>query len=159
MACKITNSFAIKKIFHPTFSKTYKKSPFLLLKPTRQSPSPKGREWKKNEHSFSSFSPTRRTTKGSQPSHPRIPTSYNHPYFYAIHPKTSDIPFWSCPLWTSSLTLPQSSLKCWQKSNPGIHRKCFRCFKCFGCFRCFMFAFGPENRPVLVQIRTKPTNR
>ena len=47
MACKITNSFAIKKIFHPTFSKTYKKNPFLLLKPTRQSPSPEGREWEK----------------------------------------------------------------------------------------------------------------
>ena len=57
MACKITNSFAIKKIFHPTFSKTYKKIPFLLHQPPRQSPNPEGREWEKNEHSFSGFFP------------------------------------------------------------------------------------------------------
>ena len=73
--------------------------------------------------------------------------------------KNSNIPFWYCLPSTPSLTLPPSSLKCLQKSNPGIHIKCFRCFKCFGCFRCFMFAFGPQNRPFLVQIRTKPTNR
>ena len=54
------------------------------------------------------------------------------------HPKNSNIPYWYCPLCTPSLTLPPSSLKCLQKSNPGIHRKCFRCFKCFGCFRCFI---------------------
>ena len=53
-------------------------------------------------------------------------------------PKNKNIPYWSCPLWTPSLTLPPSSLKCWQKSNPNIHRQCFRCFKCFGCFRCFI---------------------
>ena len=55
--------------------------------------------------------------------------------------------------------MPPSSLKCLQKSNPGIHLRCVRCFMCFGCFRCFKFAFGPQNRPILVQIRTKPTNR
>ena len=48
-----------------------------------------------------------------------------------IHPKTSNISFWSCLLCTLSLTLPPSSLKCLQKSNPGIHIKCFRCFRCF----------------------------
>ena len=75
------------------------------------------------------------------------------------HPIKSNIPYWYCPHCTPSLTLPPSSLKCLQKSNPSIHRKCFRCFKCFGCFKCFMFAFGPQNRPVLVQIRTNPKNR
>ena len=55
----------------------------------------------------------------------------------SIHSKKSNIPYWSCPHCTPSLTLPPSSLKCLQKSNPNIHRKCFRCFKCFGCFRCF----------------------
>ena len=55
-----------------------------------------------------------------------------------IPPKKSNIPYWYCPLCTPSLTLPPSSLKCLQKSNPNIHRKCFRCFKCFGCFRCFI---------------------
>ena len=54
------------------------------------------------------------------------------------HPKKRNIPYWYCPLCTPSLTLPPSSLKCLQKSNPNIHRKCFRCFKCFGCFRCFI---------------------
>ena len=76
----------------------------------------------------------------------------------SIHPKKRNIPYWYCLPCTPSLTLPPSSLKCLQKSNPDIHRKCFRCFKCFGCFRCFMFAFGPQNRPILVQIRTKPKN-
>ena len=52
--------------------------------------------------------------------------------------KKRNIPYWYCPLCTPSLTLPPSSLKCLQKSNHGIHRKCFRCFKCFGCFRCFI---------------------
>ena len=56
----------------------------------------------------------------------------------SIHPKTSNIPYWSCLPRPPSLTLPLSSLKCWQKSNPNIHRQCFRCFKCFGCFRCFI---------------------
>ena len=54
------------------------------------------------------------------------------------HPKKSKIPYWYCLPCTPSLTLPPSSLKCLQKSNPNIHRKCFRCFKCFGCFRCFI---------------------
>ena len=75
------------------------------------------------------------------------------------HPKNSNIPYWYCLQCTPSLILPPSSLKCLQKSNPGIHIKCFRCFKCFGCFRCFIFAFGPKNRPILVQIRTNPKNR
>ena len=56
----------------------------------------------------------------------------------SIHPQKSNIPYWYCLQCTPSLTLPPSSLKCLQKSNPGIHRKCFRCFKCFGCFRCFI---------------------
>ena len=80
-------------------------------------------------------------------------------FIASIHPKKRNIPYWYCPHCTPSLTLPPSSLKCLQKSNPGIHIKCFRCFKCFGCFRCFMFAFGPQNRPILVQIRTNPKNR
>ena len=53
----------------------------------------------------------------------------------SIHPKKRNIPYWYCLQCTPSLTLPPSSLKCLQKSNPGIHRKCFRCF---GCFRCFI---------------------
>ena len=56
----------------------------------------------------------------------------------SIHPKKSNIPYWYCLQCTPSLTLPPSSLKCLQKSNPNIHRKCFRCSKCFGCFRCFI---------------------
>ena len=56
----------------------------------------------------------------------------------SIHPKKSNIPYWYCLQCTPSLTLPPSSLKCLQKSNPNNHIKCFRCFKCFGCFRCFI---------------------
>ena len=49
-------------------------------------------------------------------------------------PKKRNIPYWYCLPCTPSLTLPPSSLKCLQKSNPNIHKECFRCFKCFGCF-------------------------
>ena len=56
----------------------------------------------------------------------------------SIHPGKSNIPYWSCLLCSTSLTLPPSSLICLQKSNPSNHTKCFRCFKCFGCFRCFI---------------------
>ena len=35
----------------------------------------------------------------------------------------------------------------------------FQVFQVFRVFQVFYFAFGPQNRPVLVQIRTKPTNR
>ena len=97
------------------------------------------------------------------PSHERAKALTSPPpdfLFISItqNPKKGNIPYWYCLLCTPSLTLPPSSLKCLQKSNPNSHTKCFRCFKCFGCFRCFMFAFGLQNRPLLVQIRTKPTN-
>ena len=82
------------------------------------------------------------------PSHERAPALTSPPpdfLFSSIHlklpshhPKNSNIPYWYCLPSTPSLTLPPSSLKCLQKSNPNIHRKCFRCFKCFGCFRCFI---------------------
>ena len=62
----------------------------------------------------------------------------HHPPNPSSHPKKRNIPYWYCLQCTPSLTLPPSSLKCLQKSNPNIHRKCFRCFKCFGCFRCFI---------------------
>ena len=65
----------------------------------------------------------------------RTPPSHKFPPF---HPKKRNNPYWYCPLCTPALTLPPSSLKCLQKSNPNIHRKCFKCFKCFGCFRCFI---------------------
>ena len=35
----------------------------------------------------------------------------------------------------------------------------FQVFQVFRVFQVFHFAFGPQNRPILVQIRTKPTNR
>ena len=38
-------------------------------------------------------------------------------------------------------------------------QKVFQVFQVFRVFQVFHFAFGPQNRPVLVQIRTKPTNR
>ena len=35
----------------------------------------------------------------------------------------------------------------------------FQVFQVFRVFQVFHFAFEPQNRPILVQIRTKPTNR
>ena len=37
--------------------------------------------------------------------------------------------------------------------------KVFQVFQVFQVFRVFHFAFGPQNRPFLVQIRTNPRNR
>ena len=38
-------------------------------------------------------------------------------------------------------------------------QKVFQVFQVFRVFQVFHFAFRPQNRPVLVQIRTKPANR
>ena len=82
------------------------------------------------------FIPICRLTIGLQPSHPRLPTFCSPSSIKTppSHPIKSNISYWYCPLCTPSLTLPPSSLKCLQKSNPNIHRKCFRCFRCFKCF-------------------------
>ena len=76
-----------------------------------------------------------------------------------IHPKTSNIPFWSCLLWTPSLTLPPSSLKCWQKSNPNIYKQCFRCFRCFKCFRCFISLLDHKIARFWSKSEQNPKNR
>ena len=74
-----------------------------------------------------------------------------------------DIPFWSCLSPPDTLSLPTSSFTYWRNKIPGLSKKYLRhqqtvrpqCFRCSACFRCFNFAFGPKNRPVLVQIGTK----
>ena len=38
-------------------------------------------------------------------------------------------------------------------------QKVFQVFQVFRVFQVFHFAFGPQNRPFLVQIRTNPKNR
>ena len=38
-------------------------------------------------------------------------------------------------------------------------QKVFQVFQVFRVFQVFHFAFGPQNSPFLVQIRTKPKNR
>ena len=114
-----------------------------------------GESGDKAENEFSGFIPLAVPRKGESP---HIPAPRLFIHFHTTKPQKRNIPYWYCLQCTPSLTLPPSSLKCLQKSNPNIYTKCFRCFKCFGCFRCFMFAFGPQNRPILVQIRTKPTN-
>ena len=77
----------------------------------------------------------------------------------SIHPENSNIPYWYCPLCTPSLTLSPSSLKCLQKSNPGIHRKCIRCFKCFGCFRCFISLLDHKTARFWSKSELNPKNR
>ena len=71
----------------------------------------------------------------------------------SIHPGKSNILFWSCLLCSTSLTLPPSSLICLQKKQSEQPHKVFQVFR---VFQVFHFAFGPQNRPFLVQIRTKP---
>ena len=38
-------------------------------------------------------------------------------------------------------------------------QKVYQVFQVFRVFQVFHFAFGPQNRPILVQIRTKPKNQ
>ena len=98
-----------------------------------------GESGDKAENEFSGFIPLAVPRKGFSP---HIPASRLFIHFHTtmptIPPQKCNIPYWYCLQCTPSLTLPPSSLKCLQKSNPNIHRKCFRCFKCFGCFRCFI---------------------
>ena len=85
-------------------------------------------------------------TIGRQPSHP-----HRSGFFCSFHatyaPKEGTFPIGIALQCTPSLTLPPSSLICLQKSNHGIHRKCFRCFKCFGCFRCFISLLDHKTAP------------
>ena len=46
-----------------------------------------------------------------------------------------------------------------QSEQPHKVFQMFRMFRMFQVFQVFHFAFGPQNSPILVQIRTKPTNR
>ena len=68
-----------------------------------------------------------------------------------IPSKNKEHPYWYCLLWTSSLTLPPSSLICWQNYNPNIHIKCFRCFRCFRCFKWFATTRKPNRSERLKQ--------
>ena len=82
---------------------------------------------------FSSIPQSPPNPHPSKPTNPTIPS------------KNKEHPYWYCLPCTPSLTLPPSSLKCLQKSNPNIHSKCIRCFKCFGCFRCFISLFDQKT--------------
>ena len=71
------------------------------------------------------------------------------------HPKNSNIPYWSCLPSPGTVSLPLSSLKCLQNTNPNIHTKCFKCFRCSECFRCFISlldkkppVFGPNRNKI-----------
>ena len=99
----------------------------------------RGREREKAEKHIFGFLPLDVPRKGFSP---HIPATRLFVHFHTTKPtipsQKKEHPFWSCLQCTPSLTLPPSSLKCLQKSNPNIHSKCIRCFKCFGCFRCFI---------------------
>ena len=43
-----------------------------------------------------------------------------------------------------------------QSEHPQTVFQVFQVFQVFRVFQVFHFAFGPQNRPILVQIRTKP---
>ena len=94
-----------------------------------------GKSGDKAENEFSGFIPLAVPRKGFSPHIPAPDFLFSsiHPKL-TIPPQKRNIPYWYCLQCTPSLTLPPSSLKCLQKSNPNIHRKCFRCFRCFGCF-------------------------
>ena len=114
------------------------------------------------------FIPIRRLTKGLQPSHPRLPTFYSLPSHKATIPPSHKPHYPIQKQGTSLLVLPSVNViinfatkffEMFTKKQSEHPHKVFQVFQVFRVFQVFHFAFGPQNRPILVQIRTKPKNR
>ena len=101
--------------------------------------------------------PTRRPTMRLQPLHPRS-------RFFVLFPPS--IPHHSTPKKEHSLLVLPSVhtiinfatkfFEMFTKKQSEHPQKVFQVFQVFRVFQVFHFAFGPQNRPVLVQIRTNP---
>ena len=106
------------------------------------------------------------------PSHLRHPTFCSFPFHKPHHPTNPQTPP-SYPKQKehSLLVLPSvdtiinfankffDMLTKKQSEHPQKVFQVFQVFRVFQVFQVFHFAFGPQNRPVLVQIRTNPAKR
>ena len=89
----------------------------------------------------------------SKPHHPTIPPSHKFPPF---HPKQKEQSLLVLPSVHTILNFATEFFEMFTKLQSEHPQKVFQVFQVFRVFQVFHFAFGPQNRPVLVQIRTKP---
>ena len=103
--------------------------------------------------------PNRRPTIGRQPSHPR-PRLFVH--FHTtkptIPPQKKEHSLLVLPSVHTIINFATKFFEMFtklQSENPHKVFQVFQVFRVFRVFQVFHFAFGPQNRPILVQIRTK----
>ena len=107
--------------------------------------------------------PTRRPTMRLQPLHPRPrffvlfhPSKAHHP---TIPPQKKEHSLLVLPSVNAILNFATKFFEMFTKKQSEHPQKVFQVFQVFRVFQVFHFAFGPQNRPILVQIRTNPANR
>lgn len=72
------------------------------------------------------------------------------------HPKKKEHSLLVLPSVNAILNFATKFFEMFTKKQSEHPQKVFQVFQVFRVFQVFHFAFGPQNRPVLVQIRTKP---
>ena len=85
----------------------------------------------------------------------QTPPSHKFPPF---HPKQKEQSLLVLPSVHTILNFATEFFEMFTKLQSEHPQKVFQVFQVFRVFQVFHFTFGPQNRPVLVQIRTKPTN-
>ena len=75
------------------------------------------------------------------------------------HPKQKEKSLLVLPSVHTILNFATEFFEMFTKLQSEHPQKVFQVFQVFRVFQVFHFAFGPQNRPVLVQIRTNPKNR
>ena len=101
--------------------------------------------------------PTRRPTQGLQPSHPRHPTFCSFPSHKPHHPTPKkEHSLLVLPSVNTIINFATEFFEMFTKLQSEHPQKVFQVFQVFRVFQVLHFAFGPQNRSVLVQIRTKP---
>ena len=101
------------------------------------------------------------------PSHERAsaltsppPTFCSFPYHNAHHPTPKvQHSLLVLPSVHTIINFATKFFEMFTKKQSEHPQKVFQVFQVFRVFQVFHFAFGPQNSPILVQIRTKPTNR
>ena len=101
------------------------------------------------------------------PSHERAsaltsppPTFCSFPYHNAHHPTPKvQYSLLVLPSVHTILNFATKFFEMFTKKQSRHPQKVFQVFQVFRVFQVFHFAFGPQNSPILVQIRTNPKNR
>ena len=77
----------------------------------------------------------------------------------SIHPQNKQHSLLVLPTASAILNFATEFFEMLTKKQSEHPQTVFQVFQVFRVFQVFHFAFGPQNSPILVQIRTKPTNR